>query len=493
MSIERSAGILLPIFSLPSNYGIGTLGKEAYRFVDFLARAKQRYWQMLPIGPTSYGDSPYASFSSYAGNPYFIDLDMLISDGLLKRKDVQHLKVDKPDCIDYGYIYESRFEVLHKAYQRGMQRDTEEFEQFIADNSDWLEDYSLFMAVKKHFGMKSWIEWPDKEIRLRHKKALEKYRRLLAEDIRFYMYLQYLFARQYEKLKDYAHSKNVLLIGDLPIYVALDSADCWADPKQFQLTSERIPNEVAGVPPDYFSEDGQLWGNPLYNWTRMKRDGYKWWIRRARGSGRYFDVLRIDHFRGFDEYCAIPYGDTTARRGYWVKGPGLPFVKKLLEGCNDMDFIAEDLGVISDSVDKLLADSGLPGMRVIDFGMEAYVANRNTPHNYIENSVCYFGTHDNEPIQSWVKKNDRQTLNYVREYFNITDNKRFNEMIIRGAFATVSKLVVIQMQDYLNLGEESRTNTPGTLGNWTWRLLKGQYNNALARKIAKITEIYARM
>jgi 4-alpha-glucanotransferase len=297
----------------------------------------------------------------------------------------------------------------------------------------------------------------------------------------------------YEKLKDYAHSKNVLLIGDLPIYVALDSADCWADPKQFQLTSERIPNEVAGVPPDYFSEDGQLWGNPLYNWTRMKRDGYKWWIRRARGSGRYFDVLRIDHFRGFDEYCAIPYGDTTARRGYWVKGPGLPFVKKLLEGCNDMDFIAEDLGVISDSVDQLLADSGLPGMRVIDFGMEADVANRNTPHNYIENSVCYFGTHDNEPIQSWVKKNDRQTLNYVREYFNITDNKRFNEMIIRGAFATVSKLVVIQMQDYLNLGEESRTNTPGTLGNWTWRLLKGQYNNALARKIAKITEIYARM
>jgi 4-alpha-glucanotransferase len=492
MSIKRSSGILLPVFSLPSNYGIGTLGREAYAFVDFLAASGQSYWQMLPIGPTSYGDSPYASFSSFAGNPYFIDLDLLIQDDLLVKEDVAHLKVEDPADIDYGYIYETRFEVLHKAYERGWQRDREEFERFEKANRDWLDDYSLYMAVKKHFGMKSWIEWPDKAIRLRHKRAVKKYTEMLHEDIQFYSYLQYLFARQYAALKQYAHDKDIKSIGDLPIYVALDSADCWADPDQFQLTSVNVPKEVAGVPPDYFSEDGQLWGNPLYNWRRMKKDGYQWWIRRIKGSARYFDVLRIDHFRGLQAYWAVPYGDTNARRGRWLPGPGLPFVQTLLEKCADVEFIAEDLGIISEDVDKLLADSGLPGMKVIAFGMEAYVPNRNTPHNYINNCVCYFGTHDNSPIQGWIDTVEKKDLEYTRKYFHIESDEDFNYAIIRGAMASVSNLVVFQMQDYLNLGEESRVNCPGTLGNWKWRLLKGQYDEKLAEKIAEITKVFGR-
>ncbi|MBO4218011.1 MAG: 4-alpha-glucanotransferase [Erysipelotrichaceae bacterium] len=492
MSIERSSGILLPVFSLPSRYGIGTLGKEAYKFVDFLAESAQRYWQMLPIGPTSYGDSPYASFSSFAGNPYFIDLDILIEQGLLERKDVRKLKVADPADIDYGYIYETRFEVLHKAYERGMQGDLSDFYRYIEENRDWLDDYGLFMALKRHFGMKSWIEWPDKAIRLRHQEAMEKYTAELREDIRFYQFLQYLFEGQYAALKRYAHEKGVRIIGDLPIYVALDSADCWADPDQFQLTSVNVPREVAGVPPDYFSEDGQLWGNPLYNWRRMKKDGYQWWIRRIKGSARYFDVLRIDHFRGLQAYWAVPYGDTNARRGRWLPGPGLPFVKTILKKCADVEFIAEDLGIISEDVDRLLADSGLPGMKVIAFGMEAYVPNRNTPHNFIPNCVCYFGTHDNSPIQGWIPSVTKKDLEYTKKYFHITDDKDFNYAIIRGAMASVSNLVVFQMQDYLNLGEEARINCPGTLGNWKWRLVRGQYNKTLARKIAEMTEVFGR-
>ena len=492
MSIERSSGILLPVFSLPGKYGIGTLGKEAYRFVDFLAESAQSYWQMLPIGPTSFGDSPYASFSSFAGNPYFIDLEMLIEEGLLEKKDVRGLKVADPTDIDYGYIYETRFRVLHKAFERGMQRDTGGFEWFKAENADWLEDYSLFMAIKKHFDMRSWIEWPDKAIRLRKPEAMEKYREMLREDVEFYSYLQYLFAVQYAALKDYAHEKGIKIIGDLPIYVALDSADCWADPDQFQLTRVNVPKEVAGVPPDYFSEDGQLWGNPLYDWKRMKKDGYRWWIRRIKGSARFFDVLRIDHFRGLQQYWAVPYGDTNARRGRWLDGPGLPFVKTILKNCPEVEFIAEDLGIISEDVDKLLADSGLPGMKVIAFGMEAYVPNRNTPHNYIRNCVCYFGTHDNSPIQGWKATTVRKDLNYTRAYFGIEDDREFNYKIIAGAMASVSNLVIFQMQDYLNLGEEARINCPGTLGNWKWRMLKKQYNHTLAKRIAEMTKIYGR-
>ncbi len=493
MSIDRSAGILLPISSLPSNYGIGTLGKEAYNFVDFLEKSKMKYWQILPIGPTSYGDSPYQSFSSCACNPYFIDLDILIEEGLLEKEDLEDLKQFNPAYVEYWYIYETRFDILRKAYQRGFQRDKKQFKDYHQENKSWLDDYSLYMAVKNHFGMVSWLDWPDEDIRLRKKEALVKYRELLKDDIQYYQYLQYLFYRQYSKLRKYAHSKNVKIIGDLPIYVALDSADVWANPKQFQLDEKNIPLEVAGVPPDYFSEDGQLWGNPLYEWDLMKKDGYKFWIERIEGNSKYYDVIRIDHFRGFESYWAVPYGDKTARNGRWVKGPDMDFVSVLRDWFSNVEFIAEDLGVISDEVNEMLAKSTFPGMRVLEFGMDPKGASYHTPFNHIENCVCYISTHDNSPIMGWRDNASKADVKHAIKYFNLTKKEGFNWGFIRGGMNSVAKLFIAQMQDYLGLGEETRTNSPGTIGdNWKWRLVKGQLTDELAEKIAGLVKMYGR-
>ncbi|MGI6509002.1 MAG: 4-alpha-glucanotransferase [Erysipelotrichaceae bacterium] len=493
MSIDRSAGILLPISSLPSNYGIGTLGKEAYNFVDFLEKSKMKYWQILPIGPTSYGDSPYQSFSSCACNPYFIDLDILIEEGLLEKEDLEDLKQFNPAYVEYWYIYETRFDILRKAYQRGFQRDKKQFKDYHQENKSWLDDYSLYMAVKNHFGMVSWLDWPDEDIRLRKKEALVKYRELLKDDIQYYQYLQYLFYRQYSKLRKYAHSKNVKIIGDLPIYVALDSADVWANPKQFQLDEKNIPLEVAGVPPDYFSEDGQLWGNPLYEWDLMKKDGYKFWIERIEGNSKYYDVIRIDHFRGFESYWAVPYGDKTARNGRWVKGPDMDFVSVLRDWFSNVEFIAEDLGVISDEVNEMLAKSTFPGMRVLEFGMDPKGASYHTPFNHIENCVCYISTHDNSPIMGWRDNASKADVKHAIRYFNLTKKEGFNWGFIRGGMNSVAKLFIAQMQDYLGLGEETRTNSPGTIGdNWKWRLVKGQLTDELAEKIAGLVKMYGR-
>ena len=313
--MDRSSGILLHISSLPSRYGIGTLGREAYAFADFLKAAGQRYWQLLPLGPTSYGDSPYQSFSTFAGNPYFIDLDLLAEDGLLDRAELEAIDWGtEPRYVDYGRIYDSRFRVLRRAFQKGWSRDREAVERFARENR-WLDDYALYMAVKQHFGMKSWLDWPDEDIRLRRPEAMEKYRMELAEDVDFFRYLQFLFFRQWNALRDYIHSLGIRVIGDLPIYVAIDSADVWSEPEFFQLGEGNVPTEVSGVPPDYFSADGQLWGNPLYDYDRMQKDGFGWWIRRVEGAGRLFDVIRIDHFRGLESYWAVPYGETTARNG----------------------------------------------------------------------------------------------------------------------------------------------------------------------------------
>ncbi len=493
MSIDRSAGILLPISSLPSNYGIGTLGKEAYNFVDFLEKSKMKYWQILPIGPTSYGDSPYQSFSSCACNPYFIDLDILVEEGLLEKEDLEDLKQFNPAYVEYWYIYETRFDILRKAYQRGFQKDKKQFKAYYQENKSWLEDYSLYMAVKNHFGMVSWLDWPDEDIRLRKKEALVKYRELLKDDVQYYQYLQYLFYRQYSKLRKYAHSKNVKIIGDLPIYVALDSADVWANPKQFQLDEKNIPLEVAGVPPDYFSEDGQLWGNPLYEWDLMKKDGYKFWIERIEGNSKYYDVIRIDHFRGFESYWAVPYGDKTARNGRWVKGPDMDFVSVLRDWFSNVEFIAEDLGVISDEVNEMLAKSTFPGMRVLEFGMDPKGASYHTPFNHIENCVCYISTHDNSPIMGWHDNASKADVKHAIKYFNLTKKEGFNWGFIRGGMNSVAKLFIAQMQDYLGLGEETRTNSPGTIGdNWKWRLVKGQLTDELAEKIAGLVKMYGR-
>ena len=348
--MERSSGILLPISSLPSPYGIGTLGQEARDFVDFLAKAKQRWWQILPVGPTSYGDSPYQSFSAYAGNPYFIDLEHLIEIGLLQREDVESCDWGSdPARVDYAKIYESRFDLLAQASRKGWERYSRDIEAFVNQNKSWLPDYALFMALKRANGMKAWTQWPE-DVRMREEAALEKAREELAEDIRLFCFIQFVFFQQWRSLKAYAHEKNVGIIGDMPIYVAMDSADVWADPRSFQLDSRNVPTEVAGVPPDSFTADGQLWGNPLYNWEAMKADGYGWWIRRIAGASKLYDVIRIDHFRGFESYWAVPGDAKTAKDGHWVKGPGMDLLGVLKRWFPDLEFIAEDLGYLTPEV-----------------------------------------------------------------------------------------------------------------------------------------------
>ena len=493
--IERSAGILTPISALPSPYGIGTFGKSAYAYADFLKAAGQSYWQLLPLVPTSYGDSPYQSFSTYAGNPYFIDLDMLIEDGLLERAEVEGRDWgDNPRYIDYGKIYAARFEVLAAAKARGWERDRDDVRIFAWENRGWLPDYTLFMALKRHFGMKSWTEWPDEDIRLRRPGAVEHWRERLREDIELFTYIQFLFFRQWNALKRYINGLGLRIIGDLPIYVALDSADVWADRGMFQLDSKGVPSAVAGVPPDYFSPDGQLWGNPLYDYAAMKRDGFGWWIRRVGGAEKLYDVIRIDHFRGFESFWAVPYGDTTARNGVWVKGPGMDLVGVLTSWFHDLDFIAEDLGFATPAVAKLLADSGLPGMRVLEFAFTPDGSSNYLPHCHVENCVCYTGTHDNAPLAEWRGEEDPACIAFAEKYLGLNEGEGFNRGIIRGGMSSVARLFVAQMQDYLEYGAGHRTNTPGTpAGNWTWRLLPGEASEALAQRIFDTTSMYGRL
>ena len=493
--MNRSSGILMPISSLPSPYGIGTFGKAAYDYADFLAAAGQRCWQLLPLGPTSYGDSPYQSFSTFAGNPYFIDLDALIEDGLLTREEVVSRDWgDDPRCVDYGKIYESRFAVLAQAKARGWERDRAAVAAFEEENKGWLPDYALFMALKRRYGMAAWTAWPEEAIRLHRAEAVAKYREELRGDVELFVYMQFLFFRQWEKLKAYINALGIRIIGDLPIYVALDSADVWAEPEQFQLDENGVPTEVAGVPPDYFSADGQLWGNPLYNYDRMRADGYAWWIRRVAGAAKLYDVIRIDHFRGFESYWAVPYGEATARNGRWVKGPGMSLVGTLTQWFSGTEFIAEDLGYPSPEVRKLLADSGLPGMKILEFAFDVHEPSDYLPHRYTENCVCYTGTHDNSPLALWRKEAPRECVALARRYFAVGRSEGLNFGIIRGGMASVAKLFVAQMQDYLELGEGHRMNTPGLAGgNWTWRMLPGETDAALAARIRAMAELYERV
>ena len=492
--MDRASGILLPISALPSPYGIGTLGKAAYAFADFLHAAGQKYWQLLPLGPTSYGDSPYQSFSTFAGNPYFIDLDLLAEEGLLDKEDLAAADWgNDPRYVDYGKIYEVRFDVLRRSFLRGRERDREAVERFQAENP-WLKNYALYMAVKAHFGMKSWLEWPDEAIRVRAPEAVARYEKELAEDVAFYTYLQYLFFKQWGELREYIHSLGIRIIGDLPIYVAMDSADVWAEPEFFQLGEGNIPTEVSGVPPDYFSADGQLWGNPLYDYDRMRQDGFGWWIRRVEGASRLFDVIRIDHFRGLESYWAVPYGAETAREGRWRKGPGMDLVGVLTQWFHGLDIIAEDLGFLTPEVHQLLRDSGLPGMKVLEFAFDAREPSNYLPHTYERNCVCYVGTHDNETVMQWREQADRADVTFARKYLGLNEAEGFHWGMIRGGMSSVADTFVAQMQDYLGLGAEGRMNTPGTLGNnWRWRLLPGEASPALARKIRRYAHMYGRL
>ena len=492
--MERKSGILMHISSLPSPWGIGTFGRAAYAFADFLKAAGQRYWQLLPLGCTSFGDSPYQSFSTFAGNPYFIDLDLLAEDGLLEPAEYQSVDWGgDPNRVDYGKLYASRFSVLRKAFSRGYPRDREQVEQFHRENL-WLDNYALFMALKTHFGMKSWLQWPDEDIRLRKPEAVTRYTELLAEEIRFHCYLQYLFFHQWNALRDYIHSQDIEVIGDLPIYVAMDSADVWAEPEFFQLGDSNVPTEVSGVPPDYFSEDGQLWGNPLYDYDRMKADGYGWWIRRVDGARKLFDILRIDHFRGLESYWAVPYGETSAKNGRWRKGPGMDLIGVLKGWFPGIRIIAEDLGYLTSEVRQLVADSGLPGMKVLEFAFDTREPSNYLPHTYTSNCVCYVGTHDNETIIQWKDQADRKDVTYARRYLGLNSREGFHWGFIRGGMSSVADTFIVQLQDVLGLGAEARMNTPGiTEGNWQWRLDPELLTGEVTKKLLMYTRLYGRL
>ncbi|MBR0343252.1 MAG: 4-alpha-glucanotransferase [Oscillospiraceae bacterium] len=491
--VKRSSGILLPISSLPSPYGIGTLGKEAYDFIDFLKNSGQSWWQVLPIGPTSYGDSPYQSFSIFAGNPYFIDLDELVEKGLLNKEEIEErFWGSEEDHVDYGAIFNSRFDVLRLAAERGLAGDRRAFDLFVRENP-WVETYAQFMAIKSYFGMKSWTEWDDEDIRMRKSDAVRKYTEKLHGDILFYEYIQFLFDGQWSRLKEYAHKNGVSIIGDVPIYVALDSADVWAEPRFFQLDEKNVPVKVAGVPPDAFTEDGQLWGNPLYDWDAMEKDGFGWWIRRIDGAAKRYDMVRFDHFRGLESYWAVPATEKTAKNGKWVKGPGNKLVSILNSWFHGLKFIAEDLGYITPEVAELLKDSAWPGMRVMEFawGVDSY--SDYLPHNHVKNSICYIGTHDNDTLIGWIESGDRKEVEHACKYLGVKDIKDLPDALIRCAMSSVSMLFIAQIQDYLGIGSEGRVNTPGTAGNnWTWRLKSGQITDALAEKILELTVLYQR-
>ena len=492
--IKRSSGILMPIYSLPSPYGIGTMGAAAKAFIDFLAEAGQSWWQILPVGPTSYGDSPYQSPSTFAGNPYFIDLDRLVADGLLTRAEVDALDWgDDPTHVNYGRQYHHRYILLEKATARGWEKEAKEVACFVEQNAAWLPDYALFMALKRHFDMACWLDWPDEDARLRKAEALEKYREELEEDIRLFTYVQYLFFKQWDELREYAHQKGIGIIGDMPIYVALDSVDVWANPACFQLDEKGFPVEVAGVPPDYFSEDGQLWGNPLYDYEAMQKDGFGWWIRRVEGASKIYDIIRIDHFRGFAAYWSVPYGAETAKNGKWVQGPGMALVGVLRDWFHHIRFIAEDLGFPSPDVVQLLEDSGFPGMKVLEFAFDARDSSNYLPHTYVKNCICYAGTHDNETLAGWMDEVDAADLNKAVAYLGLNEEEGYVWGMLRGGMSSVANLFVTQMQDYLELDNSARTNTPGTAeGNWQWRMSPDAITEELAEKIATLTALYDR-
>ena len=492
----RSSGVLMHISSLPSPYGIGTMGKEARKFVDFLDKSGQKYWQILPICPTSYGDSPYQSFSSFAGNPYFIDLEILCREKLLKKAECESFPWgSNPHYVDYGVMYNSRYALLKKAYVRFMKKQPEDFASFCEKEAEWLEDYALFMALKDAHGGIAWFEW-EKELKTREQKALSEAKETYADDILFYKMLQYLFFKQWWALKEYVNEKGIEIIGDVPIYVAGDSADVWANPAQFYLDENLDPIDVAGCPPDAFSADGQLWGNPLYRWEYHKETGYAWWLNRLEATFEKYDVLRIDHFRGFDEYYAIPYGEPTAENGQWEPGPGYDLFKTMKAALGKKDIIAEDLGFLTPSVLKLVKKTGYPGMKVLQFAFDSREESDYLPHNYTKNCVVYTGTHDNDTTEGWFTALSAKDRRFCRNYLDMKGRGqgKIHTALIRTALASVADTAIIPMQDYLGLDSRARINTPSTLGNnWKWRMKADAFTGELAEEIRKITKLYGRL
>lgn len=491
----RTSGILMPISSLPSPYGIGTMGAAARSFVDFLVKAGQAYWQILPVCPTSYGDSPYQSFSTFAGNPYFIDLDDLAKQGLLLPEEYASIDWEcTPDCINYGVMYEKRYAVLRCAAKRLLAKPGADYRRFVKENDFWLPDYALFMALKDAHNGVCWLEW-EEPLRRREPAALAAARQQYADDVAFWQAVQFMFYSQWQALKHYANQQEIRIIGDLPIYVALDSVDVWSCPQEFQLDENLLPTEVAGCPPDGFSATGQLWGNPLFDWDSMAKTGYAWWVRRIKHMCSIYDVVRIDHFRGFAGYYAIPYGEATAQNGRWREGPGYALFAAIKKKLGSPRIIAEDLGFLTEDVTALLKQCGYPGMKVLEFAFDPREPSNYLPHNYTENCICYTGTHDNETLMQFCENLSPESDAYAREYLGIGPDDDLPDAIIDAGMQSKANLFVAQIQDYLRLGAEARMNEPGTLKpqNWRWRLTPGQLTDALAEKIARLTNAAKRV
>lgn len=483
----RRSGILMHISSLPSPYGIGTLGKCAYDFVDFLASAGQTVWQMLPIGPTGYGNSPYSVKSSFAGNHYFIDLDLLIQQGLLQQEEVDAVNWGAdPTRVDYGALYRNRRKILYKAFSRFQPDD--HFVKFVKDNRHWLDDYALFMALKEKFNDVDWQNW-SLVVMLRLPAVMSAYQEELADSIEFHRFLQYLFFTQWKALRRYAHDHGVLLAGDVPVYVPLDSADVWQNPYIFQLDQSRRPRSVTGFPPTSFNENGQVWGHPLYDWDKMRKTSYDWWIKRLKAASRMFDIIRLDHFRGFESYWSIPVADRDPAKGSWIKGPGMDFIATLRTAIPKLKFIAEDVGDMPPEVVKLREDSGYPGMKVLQYSLDSRGEDDTLPRDYPENTVCYSSTHDNPTMVQWLQEASDEDREHAMQVLGLNSIEGLVWGTIRACMDSPSGLCIVQMQDYLELGAESRMNKPGVFSgdNWVWRATPGYITPRLTERIHETT------
>ncbi len=491
---QRGSGILMHISSLPGEFGIGTFGKEAYDFVDFLESAGQKYWQILPLGPTGYGDSPYQTFSSFAGNPYFICLDLLRRKGLLKEAEYKHVNYGRnKKRLDYQKISKNKMAILRLAYKRSKRCEINDLQEFQKENKYWLLDYALFMSLKTKFNNKPWFKW-DTNLKQRDKKTLKEYRGELEDEINFWVFIQYNFFEQWKNLKEYSNDKGIKIIGDIPIYTAYDSADTWTHSDIFLLDKNMIPKCVSGCPPDSFSRTGQLWGNPIYNWEFLEKSNYDWWMRRIETSKNLYDIVRFDHFRGFESFWEVPYGEHTSVNGRWVKGPGIKFFNQVKKDFQDIHIIAEDLGFLTPEVNELLDQTGFPGMKVLLFAFDNRRKGTYLPHNYRENCAAYTGTHDNETVIGWLKTTRKSYKAYAIKYLKLSRREGYHWGFIRSVWSSPANIAIAPMQDCLGLGVSARMNTPSTLGlNWRWRVTKEQMTDKLVKKMYEITDLYERL
>lgn len=490
---KRSSGILMHISSLPGPYGIGDFGKGAYEFADFIKSTGTGYWQILPLGITGYGDSPYQSFSAFAGNPYFIDLDELIKEGYLTKAEVKKADLgNDPGKVDYAKLYENKMPLLKKAYKKASVNLKKDLDEFLNKEKAWLEDFALFMAIKGTRDGESWQKWPQK-LKERNKTELAKFTKSHGDEIYFWIFTQYCFYKQWEKLKAYVNSLGIKIVGDIPIYVAEDGADVWSNPEMFKLNKGLAPVAVAGCPPDAFTEEGQLWGNPIYDWSKVKADGYKWWIKRIEESFRLFDTVRIDHFRGFESYWEIPAGSLNAINGDWVEGPGIQLFKAIAKELGELDIMAENLGFLTKQVEDLIDETGFPGMNVMVFGFDPYGDSSYLPHNYVRNSVVYTTNHDTQTLMGYFKSVSKKEAAFARKYLRLNSKEGINWGFIRGAWASVSYLAIVPVQDLLGLDDSARFNIPSTLGNnWDWRMEKGAMDEVVRKKLSDLNMTYRR-